>query len=170
MPSPTTSPAPARTAAAHRPATRTSARLRRAGAATTAAFLLLAATACSSTSSSSSAFLNWWNKGGKQNLNTLRADARAQGRAPDLNAMYTACTVIPGHIQAARQYGPIPDKAAQDHWSKYLDSYEAAAKDCITGTKNHDTARLEKLTNELTAAQDEEDLLQARIGELGTKV
>jgi hypothetical protein len=96
----------------------------------------------------------WWQDGGKDRAQAIRADFTAMGTAADnsdFRAVRAACAAAQRHIAAAQAYAPIPDSQAQQHWTAALAAYARGVSDCMAGVKALDAGAITRAGDEVAA-------------------
>jgi hypothetical protein len=104
---------------------------------------------------------DWYAQGGTTLTRQIASDLTAIGAAaPDAGRMKPACAQLATDTAAARNYPPIPDRQAQQHWASALNDLTATATDCTAG----DTT---KADTDIRKASSEMQQLTARVNGLG---
>jgi hypothetical protein len=111
----------------------------------------------------------WYVGGGQQHLTTVGRDATGvsdDAAAGDTVSLGSDCATLLADVQAAQVYRPIPDAAAQQHWSRALDLFAQASADCADGTTGNDAALLASSRRELAAGSTELDAATGKVDAL----
>jgi len=109
-------------------------------------------------SDTAKAVQSWYEGGGETYLTTVSRDLTSitdDRSANDLTSMQSDCTTLLTDVQSAQVYSPIPDTAAQDHWSTALTGLAQAAADCSDGAAAQNASQVTKAGDELDAANTE---------------
>jgi hypothetical protein len=104
-------------------------------------------------------FQVWADGGGLADIDALSAAFTAVhesgANGTDLAATQTACGQLRDAVTAAQVYDPIPNVAAQQHWSAALDEFGKAWVDCLVGIQSLDASQITLSSTEMTAGTDE---------------
>jgi hypothetical protein len=111
----------------------------------------------------------WVSQGGEAQMTTLGTDFQSlqnSAQAGDLNAMLTDCTKLGTDVKAAQTFAPIPDGAAQQHWSAALAAYSAGAADCVAGAKTSNVQLITSAANQMIAGSNSLDKVTMRLTDI----
>jgi hypothetical protein len=112
----------------------------------------------------------WFRGGGKAHIDAIAADnvaIRDAGKTNDATALRDACTQVLSDATAARNYAPIPDNQAQQHWAKSLPLIVQGAMDCADAIDVADgSSSIGQAVTEMNAGFTELNLVVARLNAL----
>ncbi|QMU78880.1 hypothetical protein GXW83_27445 [Streptacidiphilus sp. PB12-B1b] len=111
---------------------------------------------------------DWWNNGGQADEQKISGDFNTIGNdsSQDTAAVGSDCSTLSKDVAAAQQHAPIPDPAAEQHWSAALADYRAGASDCLTGVADGDTALVMQASGEIGQGNTELGAATTRIGQI----
>ncbi|WP_328751532.1 hypothetical protein OHT57_39055 [Streptomyces sp. NBC_00285] len=82
---------------------------------------------------------SWSDKGGQKHMTAIAKDVKTLIQVSDpIGSDPTAasqCSQVLDDVKAARDYGELPDKIAQDSWKESLDGVGKAASQCLRNVK-----------------------------------
>jgi hypothetical protein len=113
----------------------------------------------------------WYLEGGQKHVTTLGEDFKTISDAAeltDLKGVQTGCLDLKTDVENAQGYRPLPDRQAQEHWSKALAHFENGAIYCVLatdGSLNNDL--LNRSSSEVVQGNTDMTALNERLKEIG---
>jgi len=115
---------------------------------------------------------DWWTGGGQADEQRISSDFTTIGNdsSQDPAAVGSDCTTLSNDVATAQGHAPVPDPAAEQHWSAALASYRAGASDCLAGVTDSDTALVTQAAGEISQGNTELAAATSRIEQIAAAV